>query len=241
MKYAYLYFIGVFTLIYSCKESTSSANFSEPSESQTNLDDSIQEPMLILDSPSETPTVIDYDTTLWKELTPADDLIIDLRYATENNFTHSKIYPCGRCFIRPVIAERVLQINQQLIIEKKWQLKLFDCYRPRPAQYRLWEKHPNETHVMHPSKGSMHNRGAAVDLTIVSIDGNEINMGTDFDDFGREARHDYLNLPDQILENRNYLKTLMEAQGFKSIKSEWWHYSLSGQGSALSNWEWPCP
>ena len=187
------------------------------------------------------PILLDNDTSLWKELTADDSLLLDLRYATVNNFTDNQIYPCGRCFLRPVIADRILQINRELRAQKKWQLKLFDCYRPRSAQQRLWDIHPNATHVTHPSKGSMHNRGAAVDLTIVTLEGNELDMGTDFDSFDKKARHDFYGLDELILNNRSYLKKIMERKGFKSIKSEWWHYSLSGQGSALSNWEWPCP
>ena len=230
-------FLVLVLVFHSCKEQAKPIDLSK--EVTPSIKTTVEKKKVDLKTKPLAP--IDYDTTLWRELTEADSLIIDLRYATENNFTHSQIYPCGRCFLRPTIAARLLLINQELLKSKNWQLKLFDCYRPRPAQARLWEKHPNETHVTHPSKGSMHNRGAAVDLTIVYATGEELDMGTDFDSFDRKARHDNLSLPDKVLKNRSYLKSLMEAQGFKSIKSEWWHYSLSGQGSALSSWEWPCP
>ena len=98
-----------------------------------------------------------------------------------------------------------------------------------------------DSYVAHPQKGSMHNRGAAVDLTLVDTNGKQLEMGSDFDVFGRISRHDNLDLPPNILENRALLKSSLTAYGFKSIKSEWWHYSLSGTGSQLSDWNWPCP
>jgi len=183
----------------------------------------------------------DYDTTQWTELTSIQGVTLDIRYATPYNFTKQPIYNCERCFLRPGVAEKVLQLNALAEEQRGWHFKIFDCYRPRPAQQRLWDIHPNATHVMHPSKGSMHNRGAAVDLTLVDATGTEVDMGTDFDSFERKARHDFQELPQEILENRIYLKNLMESVGFKSIKSEWWHYSFSGLGSALSEWEWECP
>ncbi len=231
-----LYFLLVFSIL-SCKEQVPSHKELQIQEVPVYVqEDSIPKPNLA------PPNAVDYDTTLWTEITTRDSVVIDLRYATTDNFTTSQIYPCGRCFLRPSVATRLLQLNRKIIKEKNYQFKLYDCYRPRPAQQRLWDQHPNPTHVTHPSKGSMHNRGAAVDLTLVSISsGQVLDMGTDFDFFGREARLDYIGHTDSIQSNRIYLQKLMEDAGFKSIKSEWWHYSLSGQGSALSSWEWQCP
>ena len=120
-------------------------------------------------------------------------------------------------------------------------MKIFDCYRPLTAQRKLWDIVPDATYVAHPGKGSMHNRGAAVDLTLIDDTGKELDMGSDFDVFGRISRHDNFDLPSKVLENRAMLKTSLTSAGFKSIKSEWWHYSLSGTGSQLSDWDWPCP
>jgi len=231
-----LYFLFLIAIV-ACKDQNPTPAQSEVIDTSTHLD--TMESVTQLDL---APISIDYDTTLWTEISIADGILLDLRYATTDNFTLSQIYPCGRCFLRPAVAKRLLHLNEKIKAEKNYQFKLYDCYRPRPAQQRLWDKHPNPTHVMHPSKGSMHNRGAAVDLTLVVIDsGQELDMGTDFDYFGREARHDYTGHNDFVLTNRTYLRRLMEEAGFKSIKSEWWHYSLSGQRSALSSWEWPCP
>jgi len=181
----------------------------------------------------------DYDTIMWQELLPSE-FPLDLRYATKNNFTKVQIYPCARCFIRPQLAKKLLEIQSLELEPKGLNFKLFDCYRPRPAQQKLWDIVPDATYVANPSKGSMHNKGLAVDLTLVDSKGKELDMGTDFDYFGREARHAYTDLPEAVLANRRFLKTLMESNGFNSIKSEWWHYSLNGTGHQLSSWEWPC-
>jgi len=183
---------------------------------------------------------LDYDTEEWSELTEADSMLFDLRYATTNNFTETQIYDCGRCFLRPEVAARVRRINFHLRRKNNWQLKLFDCYRPRPYQQKLWDIVPNPIYVSDPKKGSMHNRGAAVDLTIVDAQGKELDMGTEFDHFGREAHKDFMALPDTVLQNRKILDDIMLGNGFKGIQSEWWHYSISGLGSQLSQWVWPC-
>ena len=117
---------------------------------------------------------------------------------------------------------------------------MLDCYRPLPIQQRLWDKFQNASYVTPPSKGSMHNRGLAVDLTIVDAEGNELDMGTKFDFFGKEAHHTFTNHSDTILANRTLLKTTMEASGFKSIRTEWWHYSYPYKMYALSQMVWNC-
>ena len=194
-----------------------------------------------IDSINHSPKEVDYYTLIWSEITPADSVMLDLRYATAHNFTQTQIYPCSRCFLRRPVAQKLLLINQQLIDSKGLRMKLFDCYRPLGAQQQLWDIVPDETYVANPIKGSMHNRGAAVDVTLVDKDENELDMGSDFDAFGSVSRHDNFSLPKEILTNRALLKSTMEAAGFKSIKSEWWHYSLSGTGSPVTNWKWQCP
>ena len=183
---------------------------------------------------------LDYDTIEWSELTVADSLLIDLKYATSDNFTKTQVYDCARCFLRPEVAARIRRINFHLKRTHGWRLKLFDCYRPRPYQQRLWDIVPDPIYVSDPKKGSMHNRGAAVDLTIVDTHGKPLDMGTEFDYFGRKAHSDFQGLPDTVLANRQFLEDIMVANGFKGIQSEWWHYSISGLGSQLSEWIWDC-
>jgi zinc D-Ala-D-Ala dipeptidase len=165
-------------------------------------------------------------------------IVTDIRYATSNNFTKKQIYPCGKCYLRPLAAAKI-KIAQENLKKQGLGLKMFDCYRPRPAQQRLWDAVPNPDYVTPPAKGSMHNKGLAVDLTLVDASGKELNMGTPYDFFGKEAHTDNVNLPKEILKNRNILKQAMNAVGFKGIRTEWWHFSLENQ-AGLSSWEWEC-
>lgn len=164
---------------------------------------------------------------------------MDIRYATIHNFTQSVIYDCPRCLLRPEVATALAQANKSLK-KQGLSLKVFDCYRPRPYQQRLWDKVPNPDYVTPPSKGSMHSRGAAVDLTIVDLNGKELNMGTEYDFFGPEAHTDNVNLPAEVLKNRRLLRETLEAVGFKGIRTEWWHFSYQKKQYPLSDYVWPC-
>lgn len=164
---------------------------------------------------------------------------LDIRYATANNFTKSKIYDCPQCLLRPEAAKAIVKA-QNALKKKGLGLKMFDCYRPRPYQQRLWDKVPNPDYVTPPAKGSMHSRGAAVDLTIVDGKGQELDMGTPYDFFGREAHTDNNDLPQQVLSNRRLLRQTMEAAGFKGIRTEWWHFSFQSKDWPLSDYVWPC-
>jgi len=226
-SYLILYLTLSFT-VYACKDT---AEKSAPKNKITPIETPVEDKAKL---------ILDYNTEEWSEITTADSMILDLRYATENNFTKTQIYDCARCFLRPEVAKRIRRINFHLHRKYNWRLKLFDCYRPRPYQQKLWDIVPNPIYVSDPSKGSMHNRGAAVDLTIVNEFGEELNMGTDFDHFGQEAHSNFTALADSILENRKILKDFMIGNGFKGIQSEWWHYSISGLGSELSEWVWSC-
>ena len=196
------------------------------------------------DSISEAPSPVpppDYDTTQWTELTRlAPGVLLDLRYATDNNFVHEKMYECGRCFLRPEVARAIATIQSELKA-KGYGLKMYDCYRPRPVQWRLWKKVPDPRYVADPREGSMHNRGTAVDLTLVDSLGRELNMGTEFDFFGKEAWHDYAGHPEDVLQNRKMLLSVMKAHRFGSTSTEWWHYSYRPKSFPLGDWEWPCP
>ncbi len=182
---------------------------------------------------------VDYDTTLWTELKAEDGYVIDIKYATKDNFVKEIIYPCGRMFLRPEVAIAVSKVNAALL-PKGYKLKLFDGYRPRPAQQKLWDKFPDSNYVAPPSEGSMHNRGVAIDLTLADLRGNEIDMGTPYDFFGPRAHRDFQELPEQILKHRQQLRSVMETHGFQSIRTEWWHYSFTRGSYPLDDWQWPC-
>lgn len=182
----------------------------------------------------------DYDTTEWLDIADLDQtIVLDIRYATNNNFVIEKMYDCPRCFLRPEVAKAVVEAHKNLQ-KKGLGLKMYDCYRPRPVQQKLWDKIPDSKYVANPQKGSMHNRGAAVDLTIVDENGEELEMGTAFDYFGKEAHHDYKNLPDSVLQNRKLLKATLYRVGLIHIRTEWWHYSYLIKKYPISDMLWNC-
>lgn len=154
------------------------------------------------------------------------NIIYDLRYATENNFTHTKLYKSGkRTFLRSPVAKALEKIQDDLN-KRGLGLKIFDAYRPYAVTKKMWDLIHDDRYVADPSKGSGHNRGLAVDLTIINLkDGSELNMGTGFDNFTDTAHQIFKNLPPDILSNRRLLKETMEKYGFKPLETEWWHYS----------------
>lgn len=159
----------------------------------------------------------------------ADGFAYDMKYATEDNFLKKKVYPCAECLVRKEVAEALTEANQELS-ERGFRIKFFDCYRPLDVQKAMWEIFPNAKYVANPNtSASIHNRGAAVDITLEDLSGNELDMGTTFDFFGKEAHHAYTNLPDTVLANRQLLKLTMEANGFRAITTEWWHYSFKSR------------
>ncbi|MBT8218970.1 MAG: D-alanyl-D-alanine dipeptidase [Bacteroidia bacterium] len=185
--------------------------------------------------------VADYDTSEWTELIQLDSsIILDIKYATEDNFVGEKMYDCGRCFLRPEAA-RAVKRAQEILRQKNYSLLMFDCYRPKPFQQRLWDKVPDPRYVTPPEKGSMHNRGLAVDLTLVDAEGHMVDMGTAYDYFGERAYQTFTDLPDQVLKHRKLLNETMDQVGFKPIRTEWWHFSLRGLDYEIADMVWPCP
>lgn len=150
-------------------------------------------------------------------------ILLDIRYATTNNFTKHKVYASARCFVRKSVAQKLDAIQKELETMGLG-LKIWDGYRPHSVQKKFWELVPDERYVLNPAKGSNHNRGCAVDLTIVDKNGHELMMPTEFDNFTEKAHHDYAKLDPKVIKNRQLLKNIMIKHGFKPIKSEWWHY-----------------
>jgi D-alanyl-D-alanine dipeptidase len=199
-------------------------------------------PMDTLPTPTlPPPAPIDYDTTEWMEIVRHDPtILLDIRYATDSNFMNRVIYDCGRCFYRPKVGEALLRVQASLR-EQGLGLKMFDCYRPGPYQQRLWDVLPDPRYVANPKRGSLHSRGAAADLTLVRLaDSTELNMGTGYDYFGEAAYTTTITLPDSVLANRKRFQEAMIAEGFLTIRTEWWHFNFSGPRYPLSEWVWPC-
>jgi len=167
------------------------------------------------------------------------DAKLDIRYATTNNFVKKQMYECPTCWLRPDAAVALKKVQEELK-SKNYNLVLFDCYRPRPVQQELWDIMPNAAYVTPPSRGSMHNRGKAIDLSLTDLEGNQLDMGTPFDFFGRPAHSDNRNHPKEILERRDLLTNTMIKYGFRGIRTEWWHFSFGGKRAELSDELWPC-
>jgi D-alanyl-D-alanine dipeptidase len=168
------------------------------------------------------------------------DFVYDMRYATSDNFLKSKVYDCPVCYLRLKTVKALIEANQKFI-KKGYRIKIFDCYRPLDIQKKMWAIVSNPEYVANPKKGSIHNRGGAVDITLVDASGKELDMGTTFDFFGIEASHDYENLSNEIKANRKLLKNTMIKSDFRILESEWWHYNLkNSKKDNLSNFKWNC-
>jgi len=153
----------------------------------------------------------------------APGILIEMRYATPNNFTKTKLYDKAVCLLCEPTAVRLARVQKNLKKEGLG-LKVWDCYRPLSVQQKLWDVVPDARYVANPKTGSRHNRGAAVDLTLVDSKGNELPMPTGFDDFRKKAHRDTTDLPKKVIRNRQKLQDAMEAEGFMSLPTEWWHF-----------------
>lgn len=158
-----------------------------------------------------------------KSLIPG--IIYDLRYATTENFTRVRLYPSGDSTYMRLLPALALASIQEELKKEGLGLKIFDAYRPFQVTVRMWELIKDERYVANPAKGSGHNRGLAVDLTLINlVTGEELDMGTGFDNFSDTAHHSFKNLPPLVIQNREKLKGLMEMAGFTALPTEWWHY-----------------
>lgn len=168
------------------------------------------------------------------------DFIYDMKYATEDNFLKAKVYDCAECFLRLKTVKALIAANKDFM-NKGYRIKLYDCYRPLSIQKKMWEIVSNPEYVADPKKGSIHNRGGAVDISIVDAGGKEVDMGTPFDFFGIQASHNYTKLSKKVISNRKFLKKIMTENGFNSFDSEWWHYNLkTGLKDKVSSQKWNC-
>ncbi|MCB9867694.1 MAG: DUF1460 domain-containing protein [Phycisphaerales bacterium] len=159
------------------------------------------------------------------EITDVDPrIIVDLRYATPDNFTKQVLYPEDmRCRLRQSVAERLRRVEDQLAA-RGLGLKIYDGLRPMSVQRTMWSIMPDPHYVADPAKGSRHNRGAAVDVTLVDLNGCEVEMPTPYDDFTDAAHRDYTGGSETALANRALLEEVMTAEGFSGLSTEWWHF-----------------
>ncbi|RPD51287.1 peptidase M15 [Paracnuella aquatica] len=153
-------------------------------------------------------------------------IIIELQYATAKNFTGVQLYPPAKTtFVRLPVARALAAVQQQLATMGLG-LKVWDAYRPHSTTKEMWDLIKDERYVANPAKGSGHNRGIAVDVTLIDLrSGEELDMGTPFDHFTEAAHHNYKGLTAAQQEARTLLKNVMEQNGFRALATEWWHYS----------------
>lgn len=233
-----LLFIGF--LIFSCKEIT-------PNKNEVNISD--EKAVEVLDTPAKKKSIPEKtfksleglaDSTFVRLADFSDGFAYDMRYATDNNFLKAKVYDCAECYTRVKTVKALLAANRAFQ-KAGVKIKFYDCYRPNSVQYKMWKIVPNPQYVANPVKGSIHNKGGAVDITLVTLEDEELDMGTDFDFFGKRAYHDNLDLPQEILDNRKLLKETMKTHGFWSTRTEWWHYNLQGASKdPIANFKWNC-
>ncbi|HZY80849.1 MAG TPA: M15 family metallopeptidase [Cyclobacteriaceae bacterium] len=155
-------------------------------------------------------------------------VVLDIRYATTNNFTGEKIYNLARAYARKPVAA-ALKKAQAEFAKSGVGIKIFDAYRPYKATVKFYEVYHDTTYVASPYRGSRHNRGCAIDMTIVDLKtGKEIQMPTEFDSFKKEAWPTTPVKDPVIKKNRDLIISVMERNGFKVNASEWWHFDFIG-------------
>lgn len=155
------------------------------------------------------------------------NIVLDMRYASDNNFLGRKVYAESKCLLRYSAAKRLVKVQQELEREGL-RLKIFDCWRPLAVQKQMWKIKPDSRYVANPKQGSRHNRGMAIDLTLIDESGNELEMPTGFDDFTPKAHRNYSGASPQAQSNSQLLEQVMVDQGFLPLKTEWWHFDAPG-------------
>lgn len=153
------------------------------------------------------------------------NILLDLKFATtDNNFTGEVLYSTSKCLLLKPVAEN-LDKAQKEFESLGYRLKIWDGYRPPHVSSKLWERMPDERFIADPKDGgSRHNRGCAVDVTLVDTNGFELDMGTCFCHFSEKAYRGYKDLPEHVLKNRKFLESIMEKHDFVGLETEWWHF-----------------
>jgi len=203
----------------SWKERQAEQTFSQPSEPKWT------EPAQAPTEQAAVPTEPPEDADFVRVLSWIPDMEQELKYAGTDNFTGERIYPFWEGYLRYGTVKKLSRANEALAA-RGYRLKLWDGYRPVSAQWKLWEVCPDPTYVANPERGySSHSRGNTVDITLVDMDGRELDMPTGFDDFTAKADRDYSDCSDIQRGNAELLEKTMEACGFTGYFGEWWHFT----------------
>ncbi len=167
----------------------------------------------------------DTSIVLLKDIDPT--IAQDVRYATTNNFTGQVLYPTDKVYLRKIAADSLAKANKYLKEKYGLRIKIFDGYRPLSVQKKMWKVYPNADFVADPKKGSRHNRGAAVDITLIDSTGKELDFGSAYDEFSKKSRRNYKGLSKEAVKNRSILDEAMVKYGFIPLSSEWWHFDFN--------------
>mgnify|MGYP003754621257 CR=1 FL=1 len=208
----------------------------QPNQSKTSLTKNIQR-----DSISEV-DILKQDTisTKWTTIDfKKQHLLNKMVYADTANFMHQKVYPCAVCLLRPEVADALVNASA-IAQQQRLQLVIYDCYRPKSLQQKMYDIVQNPKYVALPSKGSNHNKGCAIDVGLADSSGKELDLGTAFDDFSEKAYYASDLISDKSKNNRKILREIMQKAGFKPYNNEWWHFNFSNCNYPVSDDTWPC-
>ncbi len=151
---------------------------------------------------------------------------LDIRYAGKNNFTGIAVYDREVAYARLPVAKALAAVQKELN-KQGLGLKIYDAYRPYSVTVKFFEIASDKNFVANPKKGSRHNRGCAIDLTLIKLkNGKELKMPTEYDSFAAEASPDNMDLPNRVIKNRDLLIAEMKKQGFTVLYNEWWHFDF---------------
>jgi len=154
-------------------------------------------------------------------------LVLDIRYATANNFMHEPLYKLPKAFVRLPVAKALKNIQEELAQEGLG-LKIYDGYRPYRVTVYFYEKLQDSVFLSVPWRGSRHNRGSTLDLTLISLQtGKELKMPTGYDKISAKSDATYTKLPARVLRNRNKLLAIMRKHNFTVYQPEWWHFDFN--------------
>jgi len=152
------------------------------------------------------------------------DFVIEMKYASCDNFVGKTLYPSPTCVLTKGTLDKLIKANN-IVKKQGYTIKIWDAYRPLSVQKIMWEATPNKNYVANPYRsGSKHNRGAAVDVTLVDKNGKELNMPTEFDNFTEKASPNYKGMTAEQRKNLDILSKAMKASGFRALSHEWWHF-----------------
>lgn len=175
--------------------------------------------------PEQQPEAVPEDADFVRVADYLPGVEVDLKYATEDNFTGTVIYDFSDAYLRYGTVKKLQSVMDELSADG-YSLKIWDAFRPTQAQFKLWEICPDPVYVSNPNKGfSSHSRGNTLDVMLIRTDGSEVEMPTGFDDFSTLADRDYSDVPEAAAGNACYLETVMAEHGFKPYQGEWWHFS----------------